>query len=803
MPEVRPVEITEEVKQSFINYAMSVIVDRALPDVRDGLKPVQRRILYAMYQEGLLPGRKHSKSAGVVGEVIKKYHPHGDQAVYDAMVRMAQDWNLRYPLVDGQGNFGSIDGDPPAAYRYTEARLSPIALELLRDIDKETVDFKPNFDGTAEEPEVLPAGFPNLLANGATGIAVGMATSLPPHNLSELIDALTAMIDDPGIGLEAVLKILPGPDFPTGGRLHKGGIREAYATGRGSLKLRAKVHVEERKGRHALVVTEIPYQVNKASLIAQIAALVRAKKIEEIAALRDESDRQGMRVVIELKRGANPQVVLNRLYKHTQLQTSFTVNLLAIVDGEPRVLSLLELMRLYLDHRRTVVTRRTAFELRKAEERAHVLEGLLIALDHIDEVIALIRGSKDAPEAKRGLVARFGLTEVQAQAILDMRLQRLVGLERERLQAEYRELQERIAYLRGILEDETRLWGVIKAELTEVRQKYGDPRRTVITTFAEGFAPEDLIADEPMVITMTAAGYVKRTPLEAYRAQGRGGVGVQAGRTKGEDEATHVFVAQMHEVLLFFTNQGRVFGLRVFELPEAGRAARGSHVRQLLSLAEGEEVATLLAVRDLTAPGDLVFATRNGVVKRTPLVEYRHLNSSGLIAIHLQQGDDLIAVASARAGSDAVLATRAGKAIRFALAEVRATGRASQGVRGIRLKEGDRVVSLAVIPEDWEGDLLAVGSRGYGKRTAAGEYPRQGRGGQGVIGFKTGAKVGALVAMLPVEGNEDLLVLSRRGQAIRTRVASIPTYSRATSGVKLMNLPEDDEVASAFVVVEE
>jgi len=803
MPEVLPVEITEEVKQSFINYAMSVIVDRALPDVRDGLKPVQRRILYAMYQEGLLPGRKHSKSAGVVGEVIKKYHPHGDQAVYDAMVRMAQDWNLRYPLVDGQGNFGSIDGDPPAAYRYTEARLSPIALELLRDIDKETVDFKPNFDGTAEEPEVLPAGFPNLLANGATGIAVGMATSLPPHNLTELIDALVAMIDNPAIDLDEVLKILPGPDFPTGGRLHRGGIREAYATGRGSLKVRAKVHVEEKKGRSVLVVTEIPYQVNKASLIAQIASLVRAKKIEEIAALRDESDRRGMRVVIELKRGANPEIVLNRLYKHTQLQTSFTVNLLAIVDGEPRVLSLLELMRLYLDHRRSVVTRRTRFELRKAEERAHVLEGLLIALDHIDEVIHLIRSSKDAPEAKRGLVARFGLTEVQAQAILDMRLQRLVGLERERLQAEYRELQERIGFLRAILEDETRLWGVIKEELLAVREKYGDPRRTVITTFAEGFNPEDLIADEPMVITMTAAGYVKRTPLEAYRAQGRGGVGIQAGRTKGEDEATHVFVAQMHEVLLFFTNQGRVFGLRVFELPEAGRAARGSHVRQLLALAEGEEVATLLAVRDLTEPGDLVFATRRGTVKRTPLVEYQHLNSAGLIAIHLQAGDDLIAVATARPGSDVVLATRGGKAIRFALAEIRPTGRASQGVRGIRLKDEDQVVSLAVIPEAWEGDLLAVGSRGYGKRTAAGEYPRQGRGGQGVIGFKTGPKVGELVALLPVEGNEDLLVLSRRGQAIRTRVASIPTYSRATSGVKLMNLPEDDEVASAFVVVED
>ena len=803
MAEVLPVEITEEVKQSFINYAMSVIVDRALPDVRDGLKPVQRRILFAMYQEGLLPGRKHAKSAGVVGEVIKKYHPHGDQAVYDAMVRMAQDWNLRYPLVDGQGNFGSIDGDPPAAYRYTEARLSPIALELLKDIDKNTVDFKPNFDGTAEEPEVLPAGFPNLLANGASGIAVGMATSLPPHNLGELIDALVKMIDRPEISLDEVLAVLPGPDFPTGGRLHKGGIKEAYAKGRGSLKLRAKVHVEEKKNRVALVVTEIPYQVNKASLITQIAALVRAKKVEEIAALRDESDRRGMRIVIELKRGANPEVVLNRLYKHTQLQTSFTVNLLAIVEGEPKVLSLLELMRRYLDHRREGVTRRTAFELKKAEERAHVLEGLLVALDHIDEVIALIRASKDPAEAKRGLVERFGLTEVQAQAILDMRLQRLTGLERERLLAEYRELQEKIAFLRAILEDEGRLWGVIKDELLEIKQKYADPRRTVITTFAEGFSPEDLIEDEPMVITMTAAGYVKRTPLEAYRAQGRGGVGVQAGRTKGEDEATRVFVAQMHDQLLFFTNQGRVFGLKVFELPEASRAARGTHVRQLLALGEGEEVATLLAVRDLKAPGDLVFATRRGVVKRTPLLEYQNLTSSGLIAIHLQQGDDLIAVATAAPGDDVVLATRQGKTIRFALAEVRATGRASQGVRGIRLKEGDAVVSLAVIPAGWEGDLLAVGSRGYGKRTPVGEYPRQGRGGQGVIGFKTGKKVGELVAMLPTDGDEDLLVLSKRGQAIRIPIAEIRVSSRATAGVKLMNLAEGDEVASAFVVERE
>ncbi len=803
MPEILPVEITEEVKQSFINYAMSVIVDRALPDVRDGLKPVQRRILFAMYQEGLLPNRKHSKSAGVVGEVIKKYHPHGDQAVYDAMVRMAQPWNLRYPLVDGQGNFGSIDGDPPAAYRYTEARLSPIAMELLRDIDKDTVDFKPNFDGTAEEPEVLPAGFPNLLANGASGIAVGMATSLPPHNLTELVDALTAMIDDPAIDLEGVMRLLPGPDFPTGGRLNKAGIKEAYATGRGSLRLRAKVHVEEKKGRPVLVVTEIPYQVNKASLISQIAALVRNKKIDEIAALRDESDRRGMRIVIELKRGANPDVVLNRLYKHTALQNSFTVNLLAIVDGEPKVLSLLEMMRLYLDHRRVVVTRRTQFELRKAEERAHVLEGLLIALDHIDEVIALIRASKDAAEARRGLVARFALTEVQAQAILDMRLQRLVGLERERLQAEYRELQEKIAYLKAILEDEGRLWGVIKDELLAVKEKFGDARRTVITTFAEGFNPEDLIDDEPMVITMTAAGFIKRTPLEAYRAQGRGGVGVQSGRTKDEDEATQVFVAQMHDQLLFFTNFGRVYGVKVFELPEAQRTARGTHVGAFLPLAEDERVATLLSIRDFNEPGDFVFATKNGVVKRTPIAEYQNLNSSGLIAINLLQGDDLIAVATARANSDVVLATRHGKTIRFALTQVRPTGRASQGVRGIKLKNGDAVVSLVVVPEGWEGDLLAVGTKGYGKRTEVGEFPRQGRGGQGVIGFKVSPKVGELAAMLPVEGNEDLLVLSKKGLAIRTRVRDIPTYSRSTSGVKIMNLAEGDEVASAFVVPEE
>lgn len=523
MSQVLPVEITEELKQSFINYAMSVIVDRALPDVRDGLKPVQRRILFGAYQEGVLPGRKHVKSAKIVGEVMGKYHPHGDAAIYDALARLAQPWNLRYPLVDGQGNFGSLDGDPPAAQRYTEARLSPLGAEMLLDIDKETVDFRPNYDGSLKEPEVLPSAIPNLLVNGASGIAVGMATSLPPHNLSEVVDALVAMIDNPGITLEEVMRYLPGPDFPTGGKLSRKGIQEAYATGRGSLKVRAKVRIEEKGQRPMLVVTEIPYQVNKAGLIAQIAALVKAKKIEDIVALRDESDRQGLRIAIELKRGASPQVVLNQLYKHTALQTSFTVNLLAIVNGEPKVLPLLSLMRHYLDHRKEVVRRRSLFDLKKAEERAHVLEGLLIALDHIDEVIALIRASQDASEARKGLMERFGLSEIQAQAILDMRLQRLVALEREKLLEEYRELMEEIARLKAILEEEGRLWAEVKKDLLRVKEKYGDARRTVITEFEDSFNPEDLIEDEPMVITLTAQGFLKRLPLESYRAQGRGG----------------------------------------------------------------------------------------------------------------------------------------------------------------------------------------------------------------------------------------------------------------------------------------
>ncbi|WP_337870590.1 DNA gyrase subunit A [Meiothermus sp.] len=802
MSQVLPIEITDEVKQSFINYAMSVIVDRALPDVRDGLKPVQRRILYGAYQDGVLPSRKHVKSAKIVGEVMGKYHPHGDAAIYDTMVRMAQDWSLRYPLIDGQGNFGSIDNDPPAAPRYTEARLSNLGYEMLQDLDKETVPMLPNYDGTQEQPEVLPSALPNMLVNGAAGIAVGMATSLPPHNLSETIDALALMIDNPNVTLDEIMKVLPGPDFPTGAKLSRRGIKEAYATGRGSLKVRARVRNEDKNGRAMLVFTEIPYQVNKADLITQIAALVRNKVIDEISALRDESDRQGMRIAIELKRGSNPQVVLNKLYKHSRLQTSFTVNLLAIVNGEPKVLSLLEMMRHYLDHRGEVVRKRTEYELRKAKERAHVLEGLLIALDHIDEVIALIRGSQDAAEARSGLMSRYSLTEIQAQAILDMRLQRLVGLERDKLQAEYRELMEEIGRLEAILGDQKRLWRVVKSELLDIKKKYGDQRRTQITEFEEGFSIEDLIEDEPMVITLTSQGFMKRTPLEAYRAQGRGGSGGKANKTKEEDEAISVFVASMHDTLLIFTNRGRVYGEKVHELPEASRQARGTHVVSLLPLVEGEEVAALLNVRDLTQEGYFVFATKDGLIKRTEIKEYQNLSSAGLIAINLVENDALIGVAIAHEGDQAMLATLSGQAIRFELSDVRATGRASQGVTGIRFKEGrdDRVVSLVILPKGEEGEVLAVGTYGYGKRTSVSEYPLQGRGGMGVITFNTNDKVGQLGALMRVQGNEDLLVLSRRGIAIRTKVSSISQYGRATSGVKVMNLSEKDELASAFVI---
>jgi len=804
--QVVPIQLTDEIKSSFINYAMSVIVDRALPDVRDGLKPVQRRILYAMNQAGLVSNRKHSKSAGVVGEVLGKYHPHGDQAVYDAMVRLAQDWNLRYRLIDGQGNFGSIDGDPAAAYRYTEARLTATSESLLADLDKETVAMRENFDGTTVEPEVLPAAVPNLIVNGAAGIAVGMATNLAPHNLGEVVDGLVAMIRDPDISVEGLMAHVKGPDFPTGGLMSREGLRQVMETGRGSIRVRGRVRVEERAGRHTIVVSEIPYQVNKTSFIQTVAGLVRGKKIEDISALRDESDRAGMRIVFELKKGAHPELVLNQLYKYTQLQSSFAVNNVVIVNRSPRQLNLREMMRHYLDHRADVVRRRTEFELRKARERAHVLEGYLIALDRLDDVIALIRGSKDGPEARAGLMSEFGMSEIQAQAVLDMRLQRLTGLEREKLQAEYRDTMEEIARLELILGDATELWRVIEGELLDVRKRFADERRTQIVDLSDDIGKEDLIAVEPMVVTLTRGGYIKRTPAAAYRAQARGGRGATAQKTKDEDVNSLLIVGSTHDYLLFFTDRGRVYREKIYDLPEADRAARGSHVRNLLPLVGDESVQTVLSIQALDQPGSFVFATRDGIVKRSAITEYANMNAAGLIALNLQEGDELVAVRIGDGEGDVVLATAHGQAIRFPESEVRDTGRATQGVIGIRLRRGDRVVSLAVVADpgqtvDGHGtQLLAISETGFGKRTPVVEYPRQGRGGQGVITLKVTEKTGELVSLWPTQGGEELFVLSEGGILIRTRIDQISSYGRASQGVTIMRMGAGDRVVQAIVL---
>ncbi len=800
--QIVPVQITDEIKTSFINYAMSVIVDRALPDVRDGLKPVQRRILYAMQQEGLFSNRRYSKSAGVVGEVIKKYHPHGDTAIYDAMVRMAQEWNLRYPLVDGQGNFGSIDGDPAAAYRYTEARMALAAESILADIDKETVDFKENFDGTTEEPEVLPSAVPNMLINGASGIAVGMATNIAPHNLSEIVDGLTQMVDNPEITLDELMEHIKGPDFPTGGLMSRSGIRDAFETGRGSIRIRAKVRFEERGNRQSIVVTEIPYQVNKTSLIQTAAGLVRSKRIEDIFNIRDESDRQGMRIVFELKRGAHPELVLNQLYKYTQLQSTFSVNNLAIVNRSPQVLSLKDTLGLFLNHRADVVRRRTTYELRKAQERAHILEGYLIALDQMDAVIELIRASQDGPTARVGLVETFGLTEAQAQAVLDMRLQRLTGLEREKLQGEYRELQEEIARLETILGDETELRKVIKKELRDVKKSFGDERRTVISDDEGNISKEDLIAEEDMVVTLTRGGYIKRTALTSYRAQARGGRGATAQKRKEDDINSMLIVGNTHDYLLFFTDRGRVYREKIYDLPEAERAARGNHLRNILPLAEDEQVATVLSVKDFDVDGYFVFATRQGIIKKTAIREYGNLNAAGLIALNLVDGDELVAVRNAWEGAHIVLATREGQAIRFPAEDARETGRATQGVRGIKLKKDDVVVSLSVIAAEQQdaAELLAVTECGFGKRTPLSEYPIQGRGGQGVITLKVTQKTGDLVNLGFVTGTEELLVLSEGGVLIRTRVGEISSYGRSSQGVTIMRLGNGDRVVSAMVM---
>ena len=804
--QVVPVRITDEIETSFINYAMSVIVDRALPDVRDGLKPVQRRILYAMNQMGLASGRKHSKSAGVVGEVIGKYHPHGDSAIYDAMVRLAQSWNVRYPLVDGQGNFGSIDGDSAAAYRYTEVRMTPFAELMLKDIDKETVDFAFTFDESHQEPEVLPAAFPNLIVNGAAGIAVGMATNLAPHHLGETIDALVAMIENPDVTDDELFNIIPGPDFPTGGIINQEGLRSAFDTGRGTVRVRGRARIEERNGRFSIVVTEIPYQVNKTTLIQNAAQLVRSKKIEDISNIRDESDRQGMRIVFEIKRDCKqPEYVLNQLYKYTQLQSTFSVNNVVIVDRAPRLLSMREMLQLYLDHRAEVITRRSQYELRKAKERAHILEGYLIALDNLDEAIKIIRGSKDGPEAKVRLMDNLGLSDPQAQAVLDMTLRRLTGLEREKIHAEYNELQELIAYLEKILGDAVEMWKVIRDELVEVKKKYADERRTQIIGAFEEINREDLIPEELMVVTLTRGGYIKRTPLDSYRAQARGGRGVSAQRGKEDDVNSLLLVGNTHDYLLFFTDRGRVYREKIYDLPEAERAARGNHIRNILPLVDEEAVQTVLSLRDLDQDGYFVFATRQGLVKRTAIRDYININVSGLVAINLVEEDELVAVRVTTGDDTVVLATQDGNAIHFTEDNVRDTGRATQGVIGIRLRDGDNVVSLATVtPEEaGEVELLTVTEAGLGKRSKLAEYALRNRGGMGIITHRLTNRTGRLVSLSKVSGGEELLILSEGGILIRTRVNDISSYGRASQGVKVMNLGDGDTVVSAVVMPSE
>ncbi|MFO0754769.1 MAG: DNA gyrase subunit A, partial [Thermodesulfovibrionales bacterium] len=716
------ISIEEEMKVSYLDYAMSVIIGRALPEVRDGLKPVQRRILYAMFREGLLPNKKYSKSAGVVGEVLKKYHPHGDSAVYDAMVRLAQDFNMRYPLVDGQGNYGSIDGDPAAAYRYTEARLAKIAEELLADIDKETVNFVPNFDETTEEPSVLPTRIPNLLINGSAGIAVGMATNIPPHNLGEVVDGLIMLLDNPDVTVTDLMTVIKGPDFPTGAMIHgTGGIVDAYTNGRGLIKVRAKAIIErEARGGDSIIVTELPYQVNKARLIEKIAELVREKRIEGISDIRDESDRDGIRVVLELKRGEMAQVVLNNLYKHTQMESTFGIIMLALVGGQPHILSLKRMLRYFLEHRRDVVLRRTRFELRKAEERAHVLEGLKIALDHLDAIIALIRNAKSPEEAKAGLMAEYPLSAIQAQAILDMRLQRLTGLERAKIIKEYEETLKEIERLKAILSSDALVAKIIKDELIEVKGKYADVRRTEIMPAAADLTIEDLITEEEMVITVSHLGYIKRNPLSIYRSQRRGGKGLTGMETREEDYVEQLFIGSTHDYMLFFSNLGRLYWQKVYQIPEAGRTAKGKALVNLLPLSEGEKITTALNVRDFKE-GYLVMFTKAGIVKKTALEEYSNPRSKGIIAVNLDEGDELIAVKKTNGENDLIIGTRNGLAARFKEEDARAVGRTARGVIGIRLSKGDEVVSANVVEE--RSSLLTVTEKGLGKRTKSEEYP--------------------------------------------------------------------------------
>jgi DNA gyrase subunit A len=802
-------ELEQEMRSSYLDYAMSVIVGRALPDVRDGLKPVHRRVLFGMQEAGMQPNRPYKKCARIVGDVMGNFHPHGDSAIYDTLVRLAQPFSMRYPLVDGQGNFGSLDDDPPAAMRYTECRLARIATEMLRDIDMDTVDFVPNYDESRREPLVLPSRIPNLLLNGSAGIAVGMATNIPPHNLSETIDAVVAMIDDPDIDVDRLARHIKGPDFPTGSLIvGRSGIKEAYRSGRGRIVMRARAHVEELKGgRSAIIVTELPYGVKKggeSGVIRKIADLVQEKVLTEISDLQDYSDKTGMRIVIELKREAIPQVALNKLYKHTPLQSTFGYNAVALVDGVPRTLSLLELLRHYLDFQKEVVTRRTKFELRRAEERAHILEGYIVALDNLDAVIALIRGSEDGDEARAGLMEQFGLTEIQAQAILDLRLQRLTGLERKKIKDEHADLMERIAELRAILSDEGRIYGLIREELLEIKEIYGrgDDRRTEIVAGEDSLELEDMIAEEDMVIAITRSGYVKRLPVATYREQRRGGIGVMGMDLKEDDYIEHLVVASTHDYLLFFTSIGKIYRLKVHELPLGSRQSKGRALVNLLPLAQDENVRTLIATRNFEEAEYLVLATKNGIVKKTRFAEYNTpLKADGIIAIKLREGDELVAVLHSSGSDDILLVSRKGQAIRFNEKDARPMGRATSGVVGMRLRKDDEVIAASLAKDDW--DLLVVTENGYGKRTRIDEYPVKGRGGLGVKTVQLTEARGQLAGALVVREGYQLMLMSTGGTVIRIPAEDVKRLGRATQGVIVMRTRDGETVSTIAPVIEQ
>jgi DNA gyrase subunit A len=798
-----PTNIVDEMRHSYIDYAMSVIVGRALPDVRDGLKPVHRRVLYAMQDLSVGWNRPYKKSARIVGDVIGKYHPHGDVAVYDTIVRLVQDFSMRYPLVDGQGNFGSVDGDSAAAMRYTEVRMQRITDELLNDLEKETVDFVPNYDGSLEEPVVLPANLPNLLVNGASGIAVGMATNIPPHNIKEVVSALCHLVDHPQAGVDELMGFVTGPDFPTGGFIYGvEGIKSAYRTGRGIVQMRAKVQVEvnAKNDRESIIVTELPYQVNKARLIEKIALLVAEKKVEGISDLRDESDRDGMRVVIELKRGELPQVIINKLYKFTDMQSSFGVNMVALVDGQPMLLDLRAALSHFLNHRREVVIRRTRFDLRKAEERAHILEGLKVALDHLDEVITLIRGSESPEVARDGLMEQFGLTQPQAQAILDMRLQRLTGLERQKLLDELAELKKQIAHLNKVLASQKLLMGIIKDELKGLADRYGDGRRTEIVPETGEISIEDMIKQEEMVITVSHGGYIKRVAVSTYRSQRRGGKGKVAMGTKEEDFVALLFVANTHDYLMFFTDRGRVHWLKVWEVPELGRTARGKAVVNLLLLEEGEQVTSILSVSAFREDRFVVMATRQGVIKKTVLSAYGNPRAGGIIAINLDDGDRLISARITDGNQKVLMATRKGISIQFPEDDARSMGRATRGVRGISLGKGDEVIAMEVVQED--STILSVTENGYGKRTDLSQFRIQGRGGKGIIAIKTGKRNGDCIGVLPIGRDDQVMMVAASGKIIRLNVEGIRTIGRNTQGVRLIHLEGKDRVVGLAPLAE-